>query len=436
MRSSTDNNYREICIGVAGFVGLGVSTWSWQAQATRAQDQPPGVNSSAADKTSQRREDRRKALELSYQHRDLEALPLLEALTKAVPGDKEVQERLAFALVAKSVTVGPDEGAGLRRRARAIVLALKKSGPISELAEILADGLPADGALPNFSTESKAQAAMKEGESAFVRRDFDAARRAYQRALRLDPRLYSAPLFVGDTYFVEGRLAEARTWFNRAVLIDPNKETAHRYLGDAQAKAGFAAAARLSYLDAVLAEPYSRAPWMALARWAKDNKVVLRTRGSCRRNWRTAGRTEGSAGPVKPAADASKPDDGRSHWHRYAESRAAWAGGRFKKTFPKEADFYRHSLAEETDALRQVASAIAVDVTASRIKKPHPCFASLIRLADEGLLDAYVLYARPDDGIAQDYAAYRATHGGELREYLMRYVAIGEAVESPVGAHN
>jgi tetratricopeptide (TPR) repeat protein len=435
MRSTTADRYLEICIRLVGIVGIGLSTWSAQAQTSQAQNQPAGAKGREADKTSSPRDDRRKALELSFQHRDLEALPLLEALAKAVPGDKEVQERLAFALMAKSVTVGPDEGAGLRRRARAIVLGLKKSGPISELGELLAEGIPADGALPNFSTQSKAEAAMKEGESAFVRRDFDAARRAYQRALRLDPHLYSAPLFVGDTYFVQGRLAEARTWFNRAVLIDPNKETAHRYLGDAQAKAGFAAAARLSYLDAVLAEPYSRAPWMALARWAKDNKVNLAHPRIVPEELDNGRDDQKGAGPVKPPADASEPDDGRSHWHRYAESRAAWAEGRFKRTFPKEAA-YRHSLPEETDALRQVASAIAVDVKASRIKKPHPCFASLIRLADEGLLDAYVLYARPDNGIAQDYATYRATHGGELREYLMRYVAIGKAVETPGGAHN
>jgi hypothetical protein len=42
-------------------------------------------------------------------------------------------------------------------------------------------------------------------------------------------------------------------------------------------------------------------------------------------------------------------------------------------------------------------------------------------LSQEGLIEAYVLYARADDEIAQDYAEYRTEHREKLRQYLSDY---------------
>ena len=358
---------------------------------------------------------------LADAHRDLEALPLLEALAKADPKDREVQERLAVALVTKSATVKPDEARQVLQRARSILLELRKTGPISDLGQVLADGLPPDGQAPTFSNLSEAQAAMKEGEAAFARRDFEAARKAYQRALTLDPSLYHAALFVGDSYFASNQLQQARTWFSRAILINPNKETAHRYLGDTLVKGRNLAAARLSYIDAIIAEPYSRRPWMGLGNWARANHTMPQHPRIVPEELDRPTRRKKGDQAGAPAAKAGQPDDGRSHWHRYRETRQAWKKDRFQKTFLGAP--YRHSLAEEADALRQVARAIAADVKAGRIKQPHPCFASLIQLEQEGLLEAYILFARADEGIAADYEAYRDAHRGELRRYLRKYVA-------------
>ncbi|QEH31612.1 Tetratricopeptide repeat protein [Aquisphaera giovannonii] len=367
-------------------------------------------------------DDRARALELVDEHRDLEALPLLEALAKANPADREVQERLAQALVTQSATVKPEEGAALRRRARAILVELKKTGDLSDLSELLASGIPADGAMPSFSTNAEVAAAIKEGEAAFGRRDFEAARAAYTRAIRLDPGSYIAALFVGDTYFAEGKLREAGTWFERAIVADRDQESAHRYLGDTHVRAGRPASARLCYVDAIIAEPYKRQTWAVLARWAEANKVRF---GHPRVIPEELDPTEagGDASKAKAAAAVKPggPDDGRSEWHRYAEARAAWAKSKFKEAHPAE-PAYRHSLAEEVDALRQVARAIEADVKSGRVKEPHPCFAQLIRLDKDGLLEAHILYARADAGIAKDYEGYRASHRGELRRYLSTWV--------------
>lgn len=363
--------------------------------------------------------DRKRALALFYAHQHLDALPLLEELARTHPDDREVRESLAAALFTKSATVGAEEGQALRRRGRSILAELKNGGPISDLGVILLEGTPEDGRMPTFSEKSDAQAAMKEGEAAFARRDFDAARRSYKRAISLDPSLYHASLFMGDTYFAEGRLQDARTWFSRAILIDPNKETAHRYLADALNKAGLFAAARLSYIDAIIAEPYSRRPWMGLSNWARGNNVTLQHPRVVPEDLDAADAAKGAGPKVKPN-DAGKAD-GRSQWRLYRQTRQAWAKDRFQKAFPGTP--YRHSLPEETDALHRVAAAIAADVKAGRIKEPDPCFANLMKLDEEGLLDAYVLFARPDAGIAEDYPAYRDAHRVELRRYLRKYVA-------------
>jgi tetratricopeptide (TPR) repeat protein len=394
------------CAKVAILVGMGLACVSSTARTIQAQEQPPASN-------------RQKAMQMMDEHRDLEALPLLELLAKADPNDKVVQERLALALITQSATVRVEKGAELRRRARSILVELKKQGPLSDLSQVLVDGIPENGGVPTFSSKAEVQEAMKEGEAAFARRDFEAARRSYQRALTLDPSTYSAALFVGDCYFAENQLVPARTWFARAILIDPNQEVGHRYLADAQSKAGHSTSALLSYLDAVLAEPYSRAPWVALGRWAKVNKFALAHPSIVPEDLEKDARDRPVAAVTPKAGTA---DDGQSQWPRYEETRKAWSQGRFQTTFPNEGA-YRHSLVEEADALRQVARAIAAEVKAGRIKTPHPSFANLIKLDNEGLLEAYVLYARPDEGIAEDYPAYRTAHRGELRRYLTEFFA-------------
>lgn len=409
--------------------GLGLAAWSSQGRPAWSQDRSAGGD---AAKAAGAKEDRRKALQLSDEHRDLEALPLLEALAKADPMDRLIRERLAVVLVTKALAVKREEAPALLRRARSILIALKETGPMSEVAEVLVETLPVDGGIPKHSDRADVEAAMKRGEAAFARRDFLEAREAYRKALKLDPRLYTAALFVGDAYFVEGRLPEAATWFTRAVIIDPNREVAYRYHGDALIKAGMRADARSKYLDAVIAEPYSRRPWDALGHWSRLEGVRLSHPRIVPaelepRDEKHEAKAEG------PAVKAGAPDDGRSHWGVYTRTREAWSGGRFKEAFPRE-PAYRHTLVEEADALQQVALAVAKDFKAGRIKEPNPCFLNLVKLIHEGLLDAHILYARADEGIAQDYEAYRDKHRGELRRYLTEYVVPSKDAGNPPAA--
>ena len=70
-----------------------------------------------------------------------------------------------------------------------------------------------------------------------------------------------------------------------------------------------------------------------------------------------------------------------------------------------------------------VAEAAAKDIKAGKLKPVNPQIAALVKLNEAGLLEAYILFAHPDAGIAQDYAAYRAKNRDKLMRYLTEYVA-------------
>ena len=95
---------------------------------------------------------------------------------------------------------------------------------------------------------------------------------------------------------------------------------------------------------------------------------------------------------------------------------------RFAKEFPNE-QTYRHSLPEEAGPLRQVAEHIKQQLKDGKIKQLDPMLERVVKLHDEGLIEAYVLFARVDEGIAEDYPAYRKANRDKLRRYLLEYVS-------------
>jgi tetratricopeptide (TPR) repeat protein len=274
-------------------------------------------------------------------------------------------------------------------------------------------GLPEDGSEPLFSSRPDVNEAMKGAEADFGRGDLDKAREGYLRVLLLDPGNYEAALFEGDVYFKQHAYVQGGEWFARAVQIDPNRETAYRYWGDALTSASKNDEARGKFIDAVVAEPYSNKPWIGLKQWADRNKVklnvlVLHDKSSQQTDGKNATIT------LDPNLDSGET----SAWLVYSGARLLWQQGKFKKEFPDEAA-YRHSLKEESEALDTMVGVI--DEGAKSKKKAtnfDPSLLALVQLDHAGLLEPFVLFNRADNGIARDYAAYRALH----REILCRYL--------------
>ena len=367
---------------------------------------------------------RARALQLFDQNKFTEAAPLLEKLAAQNPSDVVVLSRLGYALMASSVTIKDlEQRKQVRARARTTLLRANELGDHSELTRITLEALISNesGEL-TFSNLLEADEAMKEGEAAFAQGDFPKALAAYERALKADPQLYEAALFMGDVYFKSKKPDQAGVWFARAISINPNRETAYRYWGDTLLGQGKLTEARDKFVEGFLAEPYNKSSVAGLVNWAQRTntrlahpKIEIPTSVSTPNDGNTTI-------TIDPKTLGAK--DGSSTWMFYGISRATWPTGEFAKRFPNERA-YRHSLTEEAGALRTVAEMAASELKDKKIKSLEPSLANLVRLNTDGLLEAYVLLARADQGIAQDYDAYRKANPDKLRRYVIEYILTG-----------
>jgi tetratricopeptide (TPR) repeat protein len=366
---------------------------------------------------------RAKAVALAKQQGWLEALPLFEELADKTPNDTFVLEGLAQSLLAHSVTLQDLDAAGKDRiRAKALLQKAQQLGDHSQLAENLLDtlsALPKNGEV-KYDENGDVDAAMKAGEAAFARHDYDEAIKNYSHALELDPKSYGAALFVGDSYFAAKKFPQAGEWYGRAAEIDPNRETAYRYHADMLTKQGDFNAARTLSIKAIVAEPYNNIPWRGLVAWSNSSRVQLQ-----RVHIETGSNTTSDAeNKVTITINPNQPTEVGAVWLAYGGTRALWHQERFRKEFPQETQ-YRHSLAEEADALTTAAK--VAEETGG--KSPHGPIAKdvniqlLMRLYHEQMIEAYVLLSAADAGIAQDYAGYRAKNRAKLEAYLGEYVA-------------
>jgi len=367
---------------------------------------------------------RAEAMALFEQHRLADAVPILEKLHAADPKDLVILDRLAWATFVNSATIKDAEARKQSRvRARNFALKAKEMGDESNLLKILLD-IPADGSESGFSNRKDVEAAMREGEAAFARGDFEKAIAAYQLALQLDPQQYEATLFIGDVYFKQKKMELAGEWFAKAIALQPDRETAHRYWGDALAADGKRDAARDKFIDAIVAEPYKRTSWMGLSQWGQRNGVQLAhprvdipTSVS-----QSAGKDGKNETNITLDGSLLGKKDGTSGWMFYGITRALWMNKKFLKEYPNEKE-YRHSLREEVDALHGVVEAAKNELKDSKGKtKLDPSIANLVKLNDAGLLEAFILLAKPDAGIARDYESYRTANRAKLRQYLLEYV--------------
>jgi tetratricopeptide (TPR) repeat protein len=352
-----------------------------------------------------------------------EAVPLLEKIVAVAPDDADGHYYLASSLLGL-VANTKDEAAKkqLRLRARAEFLKAKQLGNTALNLDAMIQALPADGSGPRaFSENAEADAAMTEGEALFSRGELEEAFKAYQKALALDPKLYHAALFSGDVQMEKRDYVQAEVWYKRAITINPNKEIAYRYSATPLMKQQRYDEARDRYIEAYITEPYNSFTASGLAQWAQatDSKLA-HPKIDIPTNVRFD-----EKGDAKIDLDASAllggKDEGFLAWIAYGTTRSSWHKEKFKQTFPTETA-YRHSLPEEADALRNVISLATAD---KKTKILSPSLAKLKKLNDEGLLEAYILLARADQGIAQDHPAYLKDNREKLRRYVLNYVSKG-----------
>jgi tetratricopeptide (TPR) repeat protein len=372
--------------------------------------------------------DFKRALEMVRANKLPEALPILEKLHGAKPDDAVVLELLAYALFAKAAV---EKDAEKRKkeflRARSLAERAKELGRDSQVVQLILEQIPADGNMPTLAASEKrspAEESLLEGEAAFAKGEMERAVEHYERALKLNPKLYEAPLFIGDAYHKMGKNDKAYESYARAVAIDPDRDTAYRYWGNVLMREDKLKEAKEKLIEAVIAEPYTRSPWQFLGDWAELSLVQI---GHPRIEPSGSMSAEKDKTDVTVDMNSTEKNDGSAMWMFYHTIRSQWIKEKFAKEFPGEKG-YRHSLREEVEALGGVAKIVSESVKNGKMKEKDldPSIANLLKVHDAGLLEAYVLLAKPDAGIARDYVEYRKNNRDKLRRYMNEYVTSGK----------
>lgn len=351
----------------------------------------------------------------------VEALPLLEKLAQLEPNDAETHYYLASALIGQAANTRDDEARkALRVRSRNEFIKAKQLGVSFANIDAMIQSLPVDGSDGGaFSTDHSANDLMKEGEAFFSQGKLDDALKSYQNALQLDPTLYDAALFSADVYLQKRNFAQAEVWYQKAIAINPNRETAYRYSATPLMRQGKAEEAMARYIEAFISEPYSRFARAGLIGWGQATKTSL-AHPDIKIPTGVTFDEKGNSNIKLDASALGDKDDGGPAWILYGIIRTSWRQEKFAKTYQNEKT-YRHSLAEEADALRAVVNLAFADG-----KKPtNVSLVTLKKLNDEGLLEAYLLLARPDEGIARDHPAFLKQNRDKLRRYVNEYVVTG-----------
>jgi tetratricopeptide (TPR) repeat protein len=355
-----------------------------------------------------------KASALLDQGRFTDALPYLDKVVKARPDDADAHMAFGLALALGSKQVNdPAQGKVFSARALSELQTAKRLGStnadLDALIGLLGAG-PVTGGSGPARTLSDAEKWFSQAESLFAQSKYQEAVVLYKKALDADPKMYEAALYIGDCYVAINDFPNAEAAYQKAISIDPDRETAYRYSATPLMKQKKFDLARDRYIEAYIAEPYNKMSGRGISQWAEiTNARLVHPKTDIPKF------SYGPDGKPTTTMKESSLAEGSKAWVAYAQTRDAWHKKKFAETFPAEKT-YRHSLAEEVDAIRSTLK------LAKEQNLKHPDIELLAKLDNEGLLESFVLLTTPDQGIAEDYAAYRKQNREKLHRYVLNYL--------------
>ncbi len=359
--------------------------------------------------------DREEAVRLIDENKYLEALPILERIILSYPDDAELWAHFGIAIISNSVTLAtPEERKEEQERGLKALQRAEQLGTTNERAlDLLEQFESADGQDNFVSDNPEVEKALREGEAFFGKGDYENALKLYEKAHSLDPKNYEAVLFIGDCYYAQKKYSEAIPWFAKAVAIDQDREMAHRFWGDALLYSERPEEAREKFVDAVIAEPYGRMGWTSLNRWAEETDSTFGF-------YEIVPPGNELGGTIEVKESGLSPENGTVHWREYERTlqKLAAAKPAAAESSPRFSD--------DVAAWKSVAEAFRKDLKGGKIRYPDHNLVNLLRIDDQGLLEAYILLLRPHEHYTEDYIEYRKANRAKIREFIVRYVLMTE----------
>lgn len=338
------------------------------------------------------------------------AAPYLQKVVSANPDDPDVHFLYGLTLLTRSKQID-DALQGQKLSAEALLhfKEAKRLGmtrpEVDALIQMLGED-PTKTAASSPATVSPAEKYFSQAETYFAQSKYDEALELYRKALDADPKMYEAALYMGDCYTQKQDWDNAERSYQKAIAIDPGRETAYRYSGTPLMKQKKYDLARGRYIEAYITEPYNERSSQGISQWAQVTGAKL-----SHPKVDIPEIKYDAKGKATTVINENSLSMSSKAWIAYTVTRENWHREKFGKSFPNES-VYRHTLQEEVDAIRSVLK------KAKDEKLTHPDFEILQKLDSAGLLESFILLARPDEGIAKDYAAYLKDNRPKLRQYV------------------
>lgn len=263
-----------------------------------------------------------------------------------------------------------------------------------------------------------AKKAFEEGEVAFGKQDWAAARKGYQLALKESPTYALAALYVGDSYYAEKRMEDAIPWFRTAADLNPHDPRAWRYMADAQSALGRKKEAEATMVAAIQVFPANRASWQPLAwhRAAEGRRMNrLAFKPGVTVDWDKDGkqRIGIQASPEDPQAQTT--------WLLLASAILDTITSETKPGQGKAPADLRSRFQQERFFWEIALKAYAEACQAAKTEPKDRVLRQFLVFQKDGQLDAALFLLRYREAFRPDYEAWRKAHPGAVQAFLDRY---------------
>ena len=368
------------------------------------------TNPAAADS------DRLKAMRLYQEHKFAEATEWWQKVALNYPDDIDAHEALGASLLHRAAAES-DQKTKLSDRllARAELVRAQKLGDNSDLCRSLLSTIPED-ARESPAFNAQAMELVVKRIKQLPPGAMEAELSKYAVLLELKPGNYFAAQEIGLNYVQLKQWDKAGEWYAQAVQIEPDDGGAYGNWVEMLVSIGKMKEAREKLIQGLLVSGGTYIN-VSLRMWLSANHLELKKIDIKVPYEYPTGKTATMI-VVDPAWLGK--NDGHDAWLMYPRTRRLWKNEKYFNEFYMIG--YRHSLAEEVDALSQVVAAFNESLAKGNVKTPDPALVLLSRFQAEGLLEAFILLVERDKDVNIEFYRYRTTHRDKLMEFADKYI--------------